>query len=710
MDSKLIFFLLLLPLVAFGQFDSFRATKHRQNEVYLAWEPTDGTVEIEYVWQLDAAGWVDPENVTGWTAMTATTNPGIYKSFTNSTTYTALVATDSTAIVANLNNGDTDYGHYWFRIRSVGDSDTGLQNWSYSLPARTGLFPDDLTDWTQTAFTLSTEIADIGTTRVNAFGVTERKINDRDRDGNNKRLGVDYPKLANTLILIDDVTGEHYEVVWGYFSSWGWRVADSSPLSGTEEGYLEEWPYLYPKTESDWTFWGVTKETESEKYKFKRFNNGSATVVRDLNSLGYVFNTGPGGSAGNPFRKDEQRMSWDHTYMSAELYDIPPDSDFHDAIAISFRLDGTGTPWERNTGLDIWNGQIDISPKGDFVIANSSYGSGQSEDGNSILRMVNDATLSNPTLIEDNKTSAGMGHSVNAITIQGNQCVVGDITTSEGSQRMGMYLLEGPNSGQLFDIAPAAPGTPAIGYMNSDLQLNPGWIMVLDEYGGTATGDNRRYDLKIWMMQLDESVVERNANPPIREFGRFFDVGSKNDIIGGIYAERYAIPNRTGKRIFFNADVPLTGETNHAEMYVLEQTTLHGDEIGLDPVGGGDVTAPVPSNIAAEDVVDDEAYIEWSWNEPATGQVNYGKTPALGTSTTGSSEYLLFHRQLLPNLDSGELYYYEVEGDDQSANTGTSTPLKTFTTTTTNPGNTFSVVNKPGAIRTSSGAAAIIVH
>lgn len=707
--KNLIYILLLLPFLLHSQFDSFRPTKVRQNEVYLAWEPTDGTVEIQYVEQLDTAGWVNPEDVTGWTTMTTATNPGIYKSFTNSSTFTALAVNDSTGIVVNLKNGDTDYVHYWFRIRSVGDSDASLQNWSYSLPARTGLFPDDLQDLTITTFASQTEIATTGVTRTNAFGVTEYKVNDRDVDGNNKRLGVGYPKLANTLILINDQNGVHYEIVWGFFSSWGWKingVADTEALTGTQEGWLEEWPYLYPKTESDWTFWNTGKDTEADKYRFWRFNNGVKTLVRDLNSLGYVYNDGPGGSAGNAFRKDEPRMDWKQLYMSAELYDTS-DTAFHDAIAISFKLDGTGTPWEANTGLDIWNGQIDISPLGDYVISNTSYGSGNSEDGNSIQRRDNALNLPNPVLIEDNGGTGygiGMGHSVNAVTIQGNQCVVGSIGSIDGtSQGLAMYMIDGPNQGEVINLA-SGLGSVALGYTSAEMQLNPGWVMILDEFGGSATGDARRFDLKIWMCLLDESVEDRNDTPIVREFGRFYEAAAKGEIAGEpTYAEKYATPNRTGKRVFANLWVPMAGETNHAEMYVMEQTTLHGDEIGLDPVGGGDSTPPVPSNISAEDVVDDEAFIEWSWNEPATGQVNYGTTTALGLSTSGSSQYLTFHRQKLSSLSSGTLYYYEVTGDDQSSNTGTSTPLRTFTTNTTNPGVYF-LLRAYGSIRVGTGA------
>jgi hypothetical protein len=71
---------------------------------------------------------------------------------------------------------------------------------------------------------------------------------------------------------------------------------------------------------------------------------------------------------------------------------------------------------------------------------------------------------------------------------------------------------------------------------------------------------------------------------------------------------------------------------------------------------------PVISNVAVHPR-DTTAWIAWNTDEPATSQVEYGSSPALGMSTPQTSEYVTSHSVLISGLSPGTDYYYKVRSE-----------------------------------------------
>jgi hypothetical protein len=98
--------------------------------------------------------------------------------------------------------------------------------------------------------------------------------------------------------------------------------------------------------------------------------------------------------------------------------------------------------------------------------------------------------------------------------------------------------------------------------------------------------------------------------------------------------------------------------------------------------GGGDVTPPVISRVAAVGVTASTATITWTTDEPASSQVEYGTTGTYGSSTLLDTALVTGHSQGLSGLTGSTLYHYRVLSQDEAGNLATS-PDFTFTTAPT---------------------------
>ena len=94
-----------------------------------------------------------------------------------------------------------------------------------------------------------------------------------------------------------------------------------------------------------------------------------------------------------------------------------------------------------------------------------------------------------------------------------------------------------------------------------------------------------------------------------------------------------------------------------------------------------DTTPPIISSVAASSVTGSGATLTWTTNEPADTQVEYGTTPAYGTSTIINSTMTTSHSQGLTGLTGSTLYHYHVKSRDAAGNLAISGDY-TFTTTT----------------------------
>src|SRR5438128_6962913 len=96
--------------------------------------------------------------------------------------------------------------------------------------------------------------------------------------------------------------------------------------------------------------------------------------------------------------------------------------------------------------------------------------------------------------------------------------------------------------------------------------------------------------------------------------------------------------------------------------------------------GAVDTTAPVITGVNATGVIHDSAKINWTTDENADGQVEYGTTAAYGSSTPATSKFEKSHTVGLSGLTPTTLYHYRVKSRDGWGNLAVSGDF-TFTTT-----------------------------
>lgn len=92
-----------------------------------------------------------------------------------------------------------------------------------------------------------------------------------------------------------------------------------------------------------------------------------------------------------------------------------------------------------------------------------------------------------------------------------------------------------------------------------------------------------------------------------------------------------------------------------------------------------DITAPIISEIMAQDITDSSARITWTTNEPANSSISYGTTIAYSLGTITDATRVTLHTMTLSGLVSATTYHFEVRSSDVAGNSGTSAD-RTFTT------------------------------
>lgn len=94
--------------------------------------------------------------------------------------------------------------------------------------------------------------------------------------------------------------------------------------------------------------------------------------------------------------------------------------------------------------------------------------------------------------------------------------------------------------------------------------------------------------------------------------------------------------------------------------------------------GGADTTAPVISNVSTT-VTSSSFTVNWTTDEPADSQVEYGSTTAYGTSTLRNSALATVHSVTVSPAAPSTLYHYRIRTRDAALNLG---PLVDRTVTT----------------------------
>jgi hypothetical protein len=97
------------------------------------------------------------------------------------------------------------------------------------------------------------------------------------------------------------------------------------------------------------------------------------------------------------------------------------------------------------------------------------------------------------------------------------------------------------------------------------------------------------------------------------------------------------------------------------------------------PPTAGDTTAPLISGVTAALIASTSATIVWNTDEPATCQIEYGKTKKYGMLTEQMSGDMTSHSMTLTGLSAGAVYHYRVVSKDAAGNLAVS-PDYAFTT------------------------------
>jgi len=91
-------------------------------------------------------------------------------------------------------------------------------------------------------------------------------------------------------------------------------------------------------------------------------------------------------------------------------------------------------------------------------------------------------------------------------------------------------------------------------------------------------------------------------------------------------------------------------------------------------------TAPVISGVSASGITSSSATVNWTTNQAATSQVEYGTTTAYGSATTFDSALVTAHNTPLSGLTAGTTYHYRVKSQNAQGQLAVS-PNVTLTTT-----------------------------
>ena len=109
-------------------------------------------------------------------------------------------------------------------------------------------------------------------------------------------------------------------------------------------------------------------------------------------------------------------------------------------------------------------------------------------------------------------------------------------------------------------------------------------------------------------------------------------------------------------------------------------TVAVGKVASLDAdLSGYPVSAPVVSNVTAEDITCTSAIITWTTDRACTSQAQYGISMTYDTITQENNAYITFHRVRITDLSPNQTYHFRVKSIDRATWSTYSTDF-TFTT------------------------------
>ena len=119
-----------------------------------------------------------------------------------------------------------------------------------------------------------------------------------------------------------------------------------------------------------------------------------------------------------------------------------------------------------------------------------------------------------------------------------------------------------------------------------------------------------------------------------------------------------------------------------------------------------DVSPPEISQVSVYDITATSATFAWSVDEPATGQVEYGRTSAYGSASEKETSFgYCMHIQTIAGLEDGQQYHFRVISEDAAGNRAESADL-TFATSASKAASTCTPF-APGERAVAPGSASL---
>jgi RHS repeat-associated protein len=128
-----------------------------------------------------------------------------------------------------------------------------------------------------------------------------------------------------------------------------------------------------------------------------------------------------------------------------------------------------------------------------------------------------------------------------------------------------------------------------------------------------------------------------------------------------------------------NSPFPFIGSID--EVMLFNRVITSGEIAGCAPPGAGDTTPPTSSAETAPtaSLFSTQARLNWTTNELASTQIEYGLTTAYGSASALDPMMTLAHSQVITGLLPGRVYHYRTVSRDAAGNVGRSAN-RTFTT------------------------------
>ena len=130
-----------------------------------------------------------------------------------------------------------------------------------------------------------------------------------------------------------------------------------------------------------------------------------------------------------------------------------------------------------------------------------------------------------------------------------------------------------------------------------------------------------------------------------------------------------AVPNETCYKFSYWDGTSSSSET--------ATITMDSDKTVVAHFTLKDTTPPTISEVKVPSYSDVSATITWETSEPATSQVEYGKTKAYGLSATSGDKPTTSHKVRLTALEPNKTYYFMVKSADECGNQATKTEMLT---------------------------------